>query len=115
MRTITHFNQQRPTDVRVEPNGPGTWLVYEPGDTLPVEPPSPPAASVLTVQEFRDRFTLPELAAIATSTDAGVRVLVLKVTTRTDVPLDNADVIAGLDLLVARGLLTPARKAAILA
>ena len=35
MRTITHPSQQRRTDVRVEPSGPGTWLVYEPGDTLP--------------------------------------------------------------------------------
>jgi len=42
MRTITNLNQIRSTDVRVEPSGPGTWLVYERGDTLPSVPAPTP-------------------------------------------------------------------------
>ena len=36
MRIITNLNDWKPTDLRVEPIGPGQWRVFEPGDTLPV-------------------------------------------------------------------------------
>ena len=82
MRTITHPSQQRPTDVRVEPSGPGTWLVYEPGDPLPpviVTPEEREAEAKRAAEEARtdaEAFAVmkdPKLQAIAKMTPEEVR------------------------------------------
>ena len=93
----------------------GTVTLYYPGDTLPVSPPAPPTPRLVSVQEFRSRFTDAELASIALSTDVQVRVLLLKLQTRSDVDLDDPQVSQGLDLLISKTLLATSRKAQILA
>lgn len=80
--------------------------------TAPEAPPAEPPT--LSVKQFRDLFTGDELAAIAASDIAGVRLLLLKLTTRSDVPMGHPDVIGGLAYLVSVGLLTEERKASIL-
>jgi hypothetical protein len=71
----------------------------------------------LTPREFRNRFTDLELSMFATSTDAGVKLLLLKIATAgVDIDLrDSPSVSAGLDYLVSKNLLIASRKAEILA
>jgi len=83
MRTITNLNQIRSTDLRVEPSGPGTWLVYEPDDTLPPVPEPTPeelaAAAKAVAEEARTEAEAaaimkdPKLLAIAKMTPTEVR------------------------------------------
>jgi hypothetical protein len=89
--------------------------VYSGGDI----PPAPPAPRTITAWEFRDRFLTSEIDAIldlAYAGNAQARRLILKLQTATGgVDLDSDVVIAGVDFLVAQAILTPARKAEILA
>jgi len=108
----------RHTDLLWQARTDGQWDVFEPGDEhlLPPPPPPAPPSRLISVQEFRSRFTDLEQAATVTSANAGVKVLVFKLSTRLEpVNLDDQQVIAGVDLLIAQGILSPARKAAILA
>lgn len=80
------------------------------------------AAQAVAVQswsakEFLDRFTMQELAAfeVAQRTDPILAVMLRKLSASTEVHADNAELLAGLDYVVAAGLLTAERKAAILA
>ena len=84
------------------------WVVYTGADI-------PAPSRVLSIQVFRNRFTDPELAGIVASANASVRVLLLKLTTRLEVDLNDPQVIGGMALLVSQGLLTAARRDAILA
>lgn len=112
MRTETSTLNARPTDLRWERQPDGSFKVYEPGDVLPVSPPSslPWEPAEITVQDFRSRFTDPELAAIATSPDVAVQTLLLKLLTRTHVDLRDPQTAAGVDLLVAKAGLAAHRK-----
>lgn len=79
-------------------------------------PPAPAApAPVWSALAFFERFTEGEQLAIFASEDAAVRLFRAKLLAAQEVRADDPRVVAGLDLLVAQGLLTPARKAAILA
>lgn len=79
-------------------------------------PPAPAApAPVWTALEFFERFTEAEQLAIFGSEDAAVRLFRAKLLASQEVRADDPRTVAGLDLLVAKGLLTTARKAAILA
>ena len=79
-------------------------------------PPAPVApAPVWTALVFFERFTEAEQLAIFGSEDAAVRLFRAKMLAAQEVRADDPRTAAGLDLLVAKGLLTPARKAAILA
>lgn len=91
------------------------WRQDEAAPDWAVPPPAPPQR-LISVQEFRSRFTNLEQAATVTSLNAEVKVLVFKLSTRLEpVDLDDPQVIAGVDLLIAQGITTPVRKAAILA
>lgn len=89
------------------------FLVLTGADIPSAQAPAP--TRELSVQEFRQRFTDAEQAAIVGSTDAAVKVLVFKISTRSSVDLDDPQVVQGLDLLVAKSLLAAPRKAQILA
>jgi hypothetical protein len=65
----------------------------------------------ITAEAYRSMFTDAELAAMVSSTDVNVKVLVLKVQTTQGFTWDNPSVAAGLDYLVSKGILTPARRA----
>jgi len=71
----------------------------------------------LTPRAFRDRFLDLELSMLAMSTDPGVKLLLLKISTAGgDIDLrNNPSVSAGLDYLVSKNLLLASRKAEILA
>jgi len=95
-------------------NADGTVTLYYPGDDIPPLPVVEASTSVtLTAQQFRDRFTDAELAAMVSSTDTGVKLLVLKVQTADPFPMDNATVQAGLDYHVSKKILTAERRAII--
>jgi len=80
-----------------------------------VVPPAP-APRQITPKEFRDLFTAAELAAIITSADTGVQVLLYKIaTTGATVDKDSLDVQNGLMYLQTKNLLTELRRLAILA
>lgn len=69
-----------------------------------------------TVQDFIAEFTMQELALISLSANPVVAALRFKLATWKDrVFSDNPEVVLGLDVLVSVGILTQARKAAILA
>lgn len=92
--------------------------VYESAAERPA--PTPPRR-LIDKADFRDRFSAGELTAITSlaysgAGDALARVLLLRLTTTRDgIDLDNPDVIAGLDHLIAKGALAAPRKAEILA
>lgn len=98
---------------RVYASGSG-WDCYEAGDELPPEPAPEPAPRMLTVHEFRTRFSDAELAAIALRAyggagDALAAVLLLKLQTRTEIDLDDPALIDGLNYLVSVNVLTANR------
>lgn len=92
----------------------GLWTLYYEGDELPSLGATHEARQ-LPILDFRARFTDAELAGIVASADASVKVLLLKLTTRVEVDLDDPQVIGGLGLLVSKGLLTAQRRDEILA
>ncbi len=84
-------------------------------DTFSPGPADPLPVREITAQAFRSRFTDAELAAIVSSNDAAVKVLVLKIATRTTVDLADPQTAEGVDLLIAKGLVQAGRRAALLA
>ena len=101
--------QHVPIDaLRADAQADGRWLVYMPGDTLP-EIQSQDVATV-TAQQFRDRFTDVELVAMLTSTDAGIKLLVLKIQTADPFPMSRPSVQQGLDYLVSKKIITAERR-----
>lgn len=95
----------------------GTVTLYYEGDTFPSMPTAPePATRYISAAEYRARFTDAELAAIVSSTDAGVKLLILKVSTPPSegIDLSNPAVIQGLNYLVSKGILAAERPAQIL-
>ena len=116
MRLVDSPKNAPPEAVLCSPADGGRWRVYLPGDAdIPqfLTSPPEPAAVTLTAQQFRDRFTDAELAAMVSSTDTGVKLLVLKVQTADPFPMDNATVQAGLDYLVSKKILTAERRAVV--
>lgn len=79
-----------------------------------------PAPRIVPAWQFRDRFTHAELSGIthlaySGTGDAVAQLLLLKVATSTEgVNLDSPEVAAGLDYLVGKGVLAPARAAEVL-
>ncbi len=69
------------------------------------------SAFYVSSEAYRSMFTDAELTAMVTSTDPGVKLLVLKVQTTPGFLWDNPSVAQGLDYLVSKGILTPARRA----
>jgi hypothetical protein len=82
-------------------------------DTLPM----PEGARTLPALAFRDRFTAAEELAITTAamSQPAIRVFLDRSTAAAEINLDDPRIVAGIDALVAAGLLAPARRAAILA
>lgn len=91
------------------------WRRQEPIPDLQELAALPALAEVVTVtaQQFRDRFTDAELAAMLASADMGVKILVLKIQTADPFPMDRPSVQQGLDYLVSKGILTEPRRAAV--
>lgn len=90
------------------PVGPG-WLL---------DPPTPPAeVSIPSSLEFLSRFTMAELAAVhsASLTNPLLAIFLTRATAAQTIDPDHPDTVAGLSLLVGLGLLTEARRDAVLA
>ena len=82
----------------------------------PLAPSQPvPDSRTISRGDFVARLTLPELAALAAAQQASpaLAALVLRVQTAEVIRLDHPDTIAGLDALVAAGVLAPGRPAEI--
>lgn len=81
-------------------------------DTFSPPPAPPDYGPTLNVREFMDLFTVTEFKAIrqAAKTDPDVDYFFVKAQLPVPVRLRHPSTLAGLDLLVAKGLLTPARK-----
>lgn len=96
----------------------GTVTLYYEGDELPALPVVPETPTrYISAADYRARFTDAELAAIVSSTDAGVKLLLLKVSTcpPEGVDLLSPTVAGGLAYLVSEGILTADRTAQIVA
>lgn len=82
-------------------------------DAVGPRAPSQPMPESRTISrgDFVARLTLPELAALAAAQQASpaIAALVLRVQTAEVIRLDHPDTIAGLDALVAAGVLAPGR------
>lgn len=78
--------------------------------------PAPPARRIIPPLEFLQRFTVAERTAIraAAGSHADLADWIDQARFAREIELDAVTTIAGLDALVAAGLLTPARKAAVL-
>ena len=113
MKTVPDFQSIPANSPRADKQANGTWLVYEPGDTLPVQPAPGPAPRIVSVLDFRKRFTDLEIDGVLASADVAVRRFMFKLTTRTEVDMDDPQVTLGLNLLVARTLLTAPRRAVV--
>lgn len=91
-------------------------IVYTEPDSLAHIIPS--ATRFISVETFRDRFTSAELKAIASSTDADIKYVLLKLSTKEAsslLDLDEDEVVNTMAKLVSLGLVTPARSAVITA
>lgn len=119
MQTYTRLIDVPASALLVQMQSDGTALAYFEGDELPLQPPNPPPVPTrfVTAQEYRQRFSQAELLALLASTDAGVKLLVLKVSTAPPEGIDllSQTVSQGLAYLVAQGILAPARPAQIVA
>lgn len=92
----------------------GTVSLYYEGDEIPPTPVTETStARIVTAQEFRDRFTDAELSAMLASSDATVKLLVLKIQTADPFPMDKPAVQQGLDYLVAKGIISAARRSVV--
>lgn len=89
-------------------NQDGTWSTVNP-------PPPPPKAPVLSVTDFKKRFTFAEKTALFGSADTGVKVFLDELNTAGEVHLDDPDTVNGLAYIVQLGLLTAQRRDQILA
>jgi hypothetical protein len=80
-------------------------------------PPAPPPPKIHTHRSFLKRFTGAEFKAIrnAAKTDGDVDMFMYLFERAQDVNLDDPDTIAGVQMLVAKGILTAPRAAVILA
>ena len=79
------------------------------------EPIVPPPVRTISPLDFARLFTQAEDEAIDASIDTAVKFLRRRLNLATTVNLDHADVVNGTLLLVSKGLLTSARRTAILA
>ena len=99
-------------------NSDGTVTLYYTGDEIPPMPePTAAPSRYITSAEYRARFTQAELLAMLSSTDAGVKLLILKVSTAPTegINLYSQSVVDGLTYLVSKNILTPERVLEILA
>jgi hypothetical protein len=93
-----------------------TVIVYTEPDSLAQMVPI--SNRFISVETFRDRFTSAELKAIASSTDADIKYVLLKLSTKEAsslLDLDKDEVVNTMAKLVSLGLITPARSAVITA
>lgn len=118
VNTIAERDALKPAPLLCESQPDGKWKCYVTPDELPPAP-VPAPVNIIPVSAFRDRFTPPELmgvTALAYAGDTNMQYLLLKLQTNTDgVDLLSAEVIGGVTYLEGKGVLTPARKAEILA
>ena len=116
MRTISSLGELRASDQRAVPDGSGKWTVFERGDAVPaIVETGGPSGKQLTAEEFRNAFTQAEIDNLLASTDAGVKRLLYRISTnRSGIDCGSAEVLGGLAYLVTAGLLTNARRIAIL-
>ncbi|UZO91780.1 hypothetical protein [Roseomonas mucosa] len=97
--------------------------LYNGSDFVAPPPAAAPGTSrTITPREFRNRFTAAEKGAITLAASRGMeaddstlQVFLDDLTASSEVELDHPDLIAGMELLVRSGLITPGRSAAILA
>jgi hypothetical protein len=89
--------------------------IYYRTDALPRL--SQPEDKTVSVDGFRDRFKKTEIKAWLTEAfggDAKLQYLLFMVLSSGGITLDDTDTVAALDILVAKGILTEARKTKIL-
>lgn len=102
---------------------PDGWVWGQDGWTLawevdpPAPPPEPQYKTQFTSLEYLDRFTEAEQITVVTVTQSNAQVKLWydKMLAASYVDIADPRVSAGLDALIAAGLLAPARKAEILA
>jgi len=90
----------------VEQDGPGRWV----DDMDVVAPPQ----TVISTRVYLDRFTGAEYMAARTSSDVNVLRMLDSMLAAQSIDVTDPDVAAGLDLMVAQGIIAPARKAELL-
>lgn len=80
----------------------------------PPPQPTPPARRVFSFMQFVGRLTEAEKTALVESDDVDVRLFLMSLTSIV-VSLDSPDVIAGVQMLASKNILTKARAAELLA
>ena len=111
--TTTYPNTAAGYAQAVADHGESNLLVDPFADTITVKPAeAAPADRYVTAEQFRDRFTGAEMAAIlaAQQTDAQIAQFLYLVATATGpFSLDDPRVVAGLPYLVSKGLIASNR------
>src|SRR5690606_32701440 len=86
-----------------------------PVDPDPVPEPEPQPVKVFSTRDYLKRFTRDEYAAARTSSNIDVQWMLDNLIAAQYVDINDPEVSAGLDLLVAEGIITKQRKAELLA
>lgn len=110
-----HYPREMPWEPCPE-NVVAGWTSDLKGFSAPVAPPPLPKPTVMSPLAFLGRLTTAEYAAVCSAalSNAGLLAWVLQATAAQSVDLADPRTKAGLDALVAAGLLTAEREAAIL-
>lgn len=84
--------------------------------TAIANPPAFPVPStIMTSEDFLERFTSAELVAIFTSAVTNVITFRTKLIAAKQFPLDSSKLLTGMTVLVSQGIITNARRTALLA
>ena len=104
------------------PDDVGTGWIYAGGVFIAPPPAAIPQPRTISTLAFRRRFAAKELAAITLAAsrtlaagDATLQVAIDDLNSASEVHLDNPEIVGGLDMLVASGLIDAERKSALLA
>lgn len=96
-----------PNDLNTRLNVPET---LEPAKMPEPEPYIEPPKTIFAAREFLAKFTMAEYAAARTHTNIGVQWALDNLIGAQFVDIEDPDTIAGLDLMVAEGVITPERR-----
>ncbi|OZI58703.1 hypothetical protein [Bordetella genomosp. 1] len=89
------------------------WSVVD-GQLVPPTPPAQEPRTIFTVREYMAKFTDEEYGAALDSGSIQVRRVHQAMLAAQYIDVADPDTAAGLDLMVAEGIITPARRAVLL-